>query len=289
MDRHEPGVAEVVGARGTAWNWDFDGSFNYSQNTAQGAAEPRLPAVLAILPLLNSGPREPVRAEHAGRSRPGAVPPIHRRPSTRKLYGYGFDFKGSSDIYKLPAGLLALAARHAVGARRTDAEPVRPLQNGDASATAATCRTSNARARATRCSASSTYRSSRNLEGNLAVRYDHYERLRQHDQPEGEHALVADAPAAAARLVGHGLPGPTLYQLWNPADTGPVGRRACPTRCAVRSEPASANDPDCNTSHVVTFGGNPCSSRRRRPDDGRRRLGAGQGVLGGRRTGSTST
>ena len=25
----------VAGAKGTAWNWDFDGSFNYSQNTSK--------------------------------------------------------------------------------------------------------------------------------------------------------------------------------------------------------------------------------------------------------------
>ena len=57
---------------------------------------------------------------------------------------------------------------------------------------------------------------------------------------------------------GTGFLAPTLYQLWNPATPGlSQAGLSDPLRCPDPNNPASANNPDCNTQYTVTFGGNP--------------------------------
>ncbi len=57
----------VAGAKGTAWNWDFDGSFNYSENTTKEKPNGGFFQYTQIVPLLNSGTRQPVRPQHGRR------------------------------------------------------------------------------------------------------------------------------------------------------------------------------------------------------------------------------
>ena len=45
----------VAGAKGSQWNWDFDGSFNYGQNTLSDKLNNGFPLYTKILSLLNSG------------------------------------------------------------------------------------------------------------------------------------------------------------------------------------------------------------------------------------------
>ena len=102
----------VAGVKGTAWNWDWDGSFNYSGNTTKETAKAGMHLNTLINPIMNTIVNTTYNP--FGPSLPGAKEAIDSTlytgsPQDSKLDGYGIDFKGSGEIYQLPAGPLALA------------------------------------------------------------------------------------------------------------------------------------------------------------------------------------
>ena len=60
----------------------------------------------------------------------------------------------------------------------------------------------------------------KNLEANVAVRYDHYSDFGSTTNPKVSVALAADPVAAAARLVGHGLRGADAVPVVDAATPG---------------------------------------------------------------------
>jgi iron complex outermembrane receptor protein len=123
----------LAGIKGTAWTWDWDASFNYSQNTSKEHLNNGFPLFSSILPILNSG-----RVNLFGPNTPAITQEIQAanyRADTfnSKLWGYGVDLKGSGDVYKLPAGTMALAVGLQAGKEELTQNPNPLLQTGDVS------------------------------------------------------------------------------------------------------------------------------------------------------------
>jgi iron complex outermembrane receptor protein len=248
----------VVGARGTAWNWDFDGSFNYSQNTAKERPTSGIPLYSRILPLLNSG-----RVNLFGPNTPEISQEVRATDYTdeafhAKLYGYGLDLKGSSEIYKLPAGPLALALGTQWFKENLTQNPSEPLQNGNASHYGGNLQNVDHSRTVYALFGELNIPIVRNLEANLAVRYDHYDDFGSTTNPKVSMRWQPMRQLLLRGSWGTGFLAPTLYQLWNPSTPGlSQAGLSDPLRCPDPNNPASANNPDCNTQYTVTFGGNP--------------------------------
>ncbi|MEO8506011.1 MAG: TonB-dependent receptor [Betaproteobacteria bacterium] len=245
----------VAGTKGTAWNWDWDFAFNYSQNTSKEQLNGGFPLFSSILPILNSG-----RVNLFGPNTQAITDEVraanyNAETFNSKLQGYGLDLKGSSDIYKLPAGMMALAVGLQAGKDELSQNPNALLQTGDVSGYGGNLQSiSNSR------TAWAVYGELyipivKSLEANVAVRYDHYSDFGSTTNPK----LSVRWQPLPSLLVrgswGTGFKAPTLYQLWNPTTPGlSQAGLSDPLRCTTPDDP---DNPDCNTQYVVTFGGNP--------------------------------
>ncbi|HSV17378.1 MAG TPA: TonB-dependent receptor [Casimicrobiaceae bacterium] len=248
----------VLGARGTAWNWDFDGSFNYSQNTAKERPTSGIPLYSRILPLLNSG-----RVNLFGPNTPEISQEVRATDYTdeafhAKLYGYGLDLKGSSEIYKLPAGPLALALGTQWFKENLTQNPAEPLQNGNASHYGGNLQNIDHSRTVYALFGELNVPIVQNLEGNVAVRWDHYDDFGSTTNPKVSLRWQPMRQLLLRASWGTGFLAPSLYQLFNPQTPGlSQAGVSDPLRCPNPNDPNAANNPDCNTQYTVTFGGNP--------------------------------
>ena len=223
----------VAGAKGSAWNWDFDGSFNYSQNTSKEQLNGGFPLFSSILPILNSG-----RVNLFGPNTPAITQEIqaanyNAQTFNSKLYGYGVDLKGSSDIYKMPAGMLALAVGVQAGRETLTENPNPLLQTGDVSGYGGNLLNISASRTVWAMYGELSIPIVKNLEGNVAVRYDHYSDFGSTTNPK-----VSPAGHRSRRCccAARGEPRSRRRRCTNygirprPA----CRRRGCPIRCAAR-------------------------------------------------------
>jgi iron complex outermembrane recepter protein len=248
----------VAGAKGTQWNWNFDLSLQYSQNTVSEDAQNGFPLYSKILPLLNSGdidllsaslPSDQVAALH-GTDFSG--PLFHG-----KLYQYGLDLKASSDIYQLPAGPLALAVGlHTENQKWTqNYSPV--LQTGDLAGYGANPLNIDNSRSVWAVFGEVNIPVTEKLEVDGQIRYDHYSDSGNTTNPkvsmrwQPAHWLLLRASYDTGYLA------PTLYELHEPESQGFSPTVSDPLRCPNPNAPGAENNPDCNTQYSVTLGGNP--------------------------------
>jgi len=248
----------VAGMKGSAWNWDFDGSINYSENTTKERPTAGIPLYSRILPLLNSG-----IVNLFGPNTPEVSQMVRDTAFTdeafhAKLYGYGFDLKGSGEIYTLPAGPLALALGTQLFKSNLTQNPALQLQNGDASHYGGNLQPIDHSRTQWALFSELNVPILKTLEGNVAVRYDHYSDFGSTTNPKVSARWQPMRELLLRGSWGTGFLAPSLYQLWNPATPGlSQAGVSDPLRCLDPNAPEAANNPDCNTQYTVTFGGDP--------------------------------
>ena len=124
----------VTGVKGTAWDWNWDASFNYSANTSKEQPRNGFFQFSQIVPLLNTLVNTSFNP--FGPSLDSAQQAVNALQFTgvtqdSKLDGYGIDLKGTGDIYTLPAGPLAGAVGFQAG-KQTLNQSFNPLMlSGD--------------------------------------------------------------------------------------------------------------------------------------------------------------
>src|SRR5439155_6009831 len=245
----------VAGAKGKMWPWDWDGSFNYSENTNKEVLNNGYYQYTRILPILNSG-----TVNLFGPNTP-AISQLIQDTAFRgeafraKLNGYGIDLKGSGDIYKLPAGALALALGIQAGKETLTQNPSEPLTVGDLTGYGGNFQAIDHSRTAYAAFGELNIPIVKGLEGNIAVRYDHYSDFGSTTNPKLSVRWQPLQSLLVRASWGTGFLAPTLYQLWNPKTPGlSQPGLSDPLRCP---DPNVAANPDCNTQYTVTFGGNP--------------------------------
>ena len=248
----------VAGLKGTAWNWDWDGSFNYSENKSKEKLNGGFPQYSKILPLLNSG-----LVNLFGDNSPDILSQIQAtnfNGSTfdSRLKQYGLDVKGSGEIYQLPAGPLALAVGGQSSKTTLSQNPNPLLQTGDVSGFGGNLKVIDHSRTQYAGFAEVNIPIVKTLEGDVAVRYDHYSDFGSTTNPK---ASLRWQPVKSLLLrgsYGTGFLAPSLYQLFNPQTPGLSSPGVSdPLRCPNPNAPGSENNPDCNTQFTATFGGNP--------------------------------
>ena len=248
----------VGGIKGSWAHWDWDVVVLLREGKTKEQLNGGFPLYSQLLPLLNSGtvnlfgPNTPDDLD-AGAARPTSTATTFNGKSRN----YGVQGKTSGEIFQLPAGPLALAFGAEYRKEKLDAD----LQPG--ARHAATSSGFGGNYRLSRRQTATTRRVYgelnipllKTLEAQRRGPLRPLQRLRQHDQPEGQPALAAAATLLLRGSYGTGFLAPSLYQLLHAADQRRVGHRARPTRSAARSPTTRASD--CNTQFHVLFGGNP--------------------------------
>ena len=183
------------------------------------------PLFSVILPILNSG-----RVNLFGPNTPAITQEIrnanyNEQTFNSKLWGYGIDLKGSRDIYKLPAGMMALAVGVQAGREELTQNPNPLLQTGDVSGYGGNLQNISNSRTAWAVYGELAIPIVKTLEANVAVRYDHYSDFGNTTNPEAQRALDAGALVPDASLVGHRLQGADAVPAVESADAGPVAAR----------------------------------------------------------------
>ena len=237
----------VAGIKGTAWNWNWDGSFNYSANTSKEQPRNGFFQYSQIVPLLNTLVNTSFNP--FGPSLDSAQQAVNALQFTgvtenSKLDGYGIDLKGSGDIYDLPAGPLAAAVGFQAG-KQTLSQSFNPLMlsrryNGLRRELCGRRPVAHAMGGVRRNQRSDHQRA--RTRRPAAVRP--LQRFREHHEPESEPALATRQDGGAAWLLGHGLRGADALPVVDPRDAGHIGARSIgsaalsgPERAGQRKQP----------------------------------------------------
>ncbi len=243
----------VAGAKGFAWNWDFDASFNYGENTTKQVLNGGFPLLSRILPLLNSGV-----VNLFGPNTPEVTQQIlatnYNGPTFNgKLTGYGIDVKGSGEIYNLPAGPLALALGVQAGKETLTQDPAEILATGDISGFGGNLAPFSHSRTVWAVFGELNIPILKSLEGNIAVRYDHYSDFGSTTNPKVSMRWQPLPTFLMRASWGTGFLAPTLYELWNTTvqSVTPPGV-SDPLRC-----PTTGDSNDCDTQFTTSIGGSP--------------------------------
>jgi iron complex outermembrane receptor protein len=243
----------IGGIKGTWHDWDIDGSLFYAEGTSRENANGGYQDYTRLLPILNSGavnffgPNTPdvvaleQSANFAGESFHG----------TSK--NYGGQIKGSGEIWKLPAGSLALAV--GAEARREEFDQIMAdaLENGDITGYGGPIKSTRDKSRDQYATfAEINIPIVKTLEANAAVRYDHYSDFGGTTNPKFSLRWQPLRTLLVRGSYGTGFLAPTLYQLFTP-QFGGVSQPdlSDPIRCPV----THVTGLDCNTQFGVLFGG----------------------------------
>ncbi|HEY1436357.1 MAG TPA: TonB-dependent receptor [Casimicrobiaceae bacterium] len=249
----------VAGLKGSQWNWDFDGSFNYGQNTLSDRLNNGFPLYTKILSLLNSGTIN-VLSTNLPADQIAAVQATNftGEAASAKLKSYGVDLKASSNIYELPAGPLALAlGGQTIHTSLTQSfDPA--LQAGDVSGFGGAAKNIDVSRNQYALFAEVNVPIVKNLEGNVQVRYDHYSDFGSTTNPKVSLRWQPYTSLLLRSSYGTGFLAPTLYQLFTPQvqNITPAGS-SDPLRCPNPQAPSAGSNPDCNTQFPDLLGGNP--------------------------------
>jgi iron complex outermembrane recepter protein len=244
----------ITGAKGSWRDWDFDASVFYSEGKTKQHIDAGYQVIPPLLDLLNSG-----TVNLFGPN----TPEIHRQLEATSFVGdafngtsknYGLQGKASGEIWKLPAGPLALAVGGEVRKETLDQIPGDLLQLGDVTGFGGAIGPVEGSRRAWATFAELNIPIIRTLEANAAVRYDHYSDFGGTTNPKFSLRWQPTRSLLVRGSWGTGFLAPSLYQLISPAigNVTPTGF-SDPVRCPVTGDTGL----DCDTQFGDILGGNP--------------------------------
>jgi iron complex outermembrane receptor protein len=242
----------VAGMRGAAFGWTYNGAFNYSRSDVDQRSAGGYVRESALLPILNSGVVNPFGPN---------TPEIVDLMSTTKFDGTlrtgiasttAFDFIASNEILMLTPGPLSVAL--GLSARREEVTQTSSpaLESGDILNLSATPSLTGARD-ILAVFAEASIPLATTLQGNVAVRYDHYSDFGGTTNPQVSLRWQPNPTLLLRGSAGTGYFAPSLPGLFQPPDYGITpGNLSDPARCPVTHSPQ-----DCNTQFPQLSGGNP--------------------------------
>ena len=242
----------VAGLKGTYANWDWDGNASYFEGHTTQRINGGFQDLTKMVPLLNSGvvnlfgPNTPdvVALENATNVTGNVI------DGRSKLYGG--QVKTSGEIYKLPAGPLSLAFGAEGYKSSLDENIADVLANGNVSGYGGTIRSNSGERTQWAAFAELNIPIVKTLEGNAAVRYDHYSDFGSTTNPKFSLRWQPTRTLLLRSSYGTGFLAPSLYQLNTPNITSVSAPGLTdPVRCPVTNDQTV----DCNAQFQVLFGG----------------------------------
>ena len=243
----------VIGVRGIAAGWDFDVAGLYSQSKVREQVASGFPLLTQLMPLLNSGNVNPfgpsdaaIEAQVAATGFTGDAYSI--KSSLTSLAG-----KASKEVTQLSAGPLGVAFGAEVRKEKFDFSASAALQAGDVSGYGGNFLPTKRSRDVEAVFGEANIPIVKNLEANVAVRYDHYEGVGSSTTPKASLRWQPMPQLLLRTSWGKGFRAPSLQDLYLPMQTSvtPVGL-SDPDRC-----PVTNNGNDCQTQFNVQLGGEP--------------------------------
>ncbi len=244
----------VGGIKGTFGNWDYDTAFTHNEGTTEQKLNGGFPLYSLALPLLNSG-----TVNLFGPN----TPEIEAAMRNTNFVGKVFDGKAKSniwdgkisgEIFSMPAGRAALAVGGQAMSEDFTQTPAPVLASGDLSGFGGNVLSVDKSRDSYAGFAELNVPLLKTLEGNVAVRYDHYSDFGSTTNPKYSLRWQPTRDLLVRTSYGTGFLAPSLYQLWTPNIQGVSATGLSdPVRCPVTNNTGI----DCATQFGVVFGGNP--------------------------------
>ena len=244
----------VAGLQGVLMGWDYQAAFNYTKNQQKDYYTDGYLSEARFLPLLNGGALNPFGFNTPAALAAAQGAKILGLASNNKAKNYGLDAKASNEIWQLPAGPMAVA----VGGewRKEELQLINSdfLNSGDIIGGLGTIPSLTSSDRDVYALFGElNIPIVKTLEGNVAVRYDHYSDVGNTTNPK---LSLRWQPAKTLLLrgsYGKGFRAPTLSDLFQPTFiTNTNNSWSDPIRCPVTD---AVND--CNIQFNSQRGGNP--------------------------------
>ena len=243
----------VAGVRGVAVGWDFDVAGLWSESKVREKVNDGFPLLTQLMPLLNSGLVNPF-----GPSDPAVEAQVRATNFTGDAYSIKSSLtslggKASREVMQLSAGPLGLAFGGEVRREKFDFSSSQELQAGDVSGYGGNFLPTKRSRDVGAVFGEANIPIVKNLEANVAVRYDHYEGVGSSTTPKGSLRWQPVPQVLLRTSYGKGFRAPSLQDLFLPLQSSvtPVGL-SDPDRC-----PVTNNGNDCQTQFNVQIGGEP--------------------------------
>ncbi len=239
----------VTGLKGRIAGWDYDGALNYNQSSIDSRYAGSNARQSAIIPLVNSGVVNPFGPNSPAVIDALAATEVNRTLRTGRASLMSFDFHVTNEVYRLPAGPVALAA--GIDARRERVEQVSDpiLESGDIINVGALPSLAGSRT-VLAGFAEANVPLFMSLEANVAVRYDHYSDFGSTTNPKFSLRWQPHRTLLLRTSAGTGFFAPSLTGLHQPLVSGFTNSVSDPARCPQIPQ-------DCNRQFPTIFGGNP--------------------------------
>ena len=247
-------VRFLAGLQGVIAGWDYSTAFNYTK--AESTTEWQAGWVYGsvILPILNSG-----RINLFGFNTPAAVDEMRQALILGEvLKGESsmmeFDAKVSKEIFTLPAGPLAVAFGTTFRQEEYELISGDAPRNADVPGLGGSISTiPEVDRNVWAVYAEANIPIVKNLEANIAIRYDDYENVGSTTNPKISLRWQPVREVLVRGAWGTGFRAPSLFDLYQPDLFGATGDiYNDPLRCASTGSPR-----DCNAQFTTRLGGNP--------------------------------
>ena len=244
----------VAGLKGALGQWDWDASYTYNEGTTEQKLNGGFPLYSQVLPLLRSGTVNLFGPNTQAIADAMAATNFVGKVFDGKSKSSIVDAKISGEIFNMPAGKAALAAGVQFENDDFSQTPAPVLASGDLSGFGGNILSVDKSRDAHAAFAELNLPLLKTLEGNIAVRYDHYSDFGSTTNPKYSLRWQPTQSVLLRTSYGTGFLAPSLYQLWTPNIQGVSATGLSdPVRCPVTHDTGI----DCQTQFGVVFGGNP--------------------------------
>ena len=244
----------VGGLKGTLGQWDWDAAITHNEGTTKQELNGGFPLLSHVLPLLRSGnvnlfgPNTPAISDAVKAT--NYIGQTFEGTATSTI----LDAKISGELFNMPAGKAALAMGIQSGKEDFKQTPAAVLATGDLAGYGGNVLPVDKDRDTRALFAELNVPLLQTLEGNVAVRYDHYSDFGNTTNPKYSLRWQPTRDLLLRASYGTGFLAPSLYQLWTPNIQGVTSTGLSdPIRCPVTQDFGI----DCSTQFGVVFGGNP--------------------------------
>ena len=244
----------VGGVKGTIKNWDYEAAYSYNESKDVDHLNTGYSSQAALLPLISSG-----RVNPFATNTPDIIDELHQTwlnadARNSKATVNAFDGKVSGDVWQLPAGPLSMALGGEFRKEKLDQNSAPILSTGDIVGYGTANPSTNGDRNAYAFFAEFNAPIVKTLEGNAAVRYDHYSDFGSTTNPKLSLRWQPTRSVLLRTAWGTGFRAPSLPELLTPqVTTNTQAGLSDPLRCPVTHDAVN----DCTTQFVSIQGGNP--------------------------------
>lgn len=245
----------VAGLRGSFMGWEYDTAYFYAKNKIEENLVDGWPLFNTYLPLLNTGVINPFGTTTDPAALAAAKATIYKGNwfiNTTSVSS--IDAKATRELYMLPAGMINLAIGGEVRKEKLDLAPSQANKDFLVAGFGGAGVPVKADRQVKSAFAEVNVPILKQLEANVAVRYDNYENVGKTTNPKYSIRWQPDTRLLLRASRGDGFRAPTLNDLYAPTSFGITtnGQRDL-LRCPLGGP---TTDIDCSNQFVTVNGGN---------------------------------